>query len=226
MWAAASWDARPPLELAGKGKSVTILEKDVPGRHASGHNSGGVRCQGRDVREIPLALASREMWDFHEKTVHSDCGFHVSPRLRLAESQAEMETLEKRCSTLKSMGFDHEVLVDRRQVLALSPNVADHVVGGLVCYTDGLANPLITSKAYARAAENKGVKIHSRTRVVEALATSSGFRVKTAAGETFECECLVNATGAWAGRFSRMLDDPVPVFADAPTMMVTAGCRG
>ncbi len=111
-------------------------------------------------------------------------------------------------------------MVDRDQVMKLSPNLSGHVVGGLVCYTDGLANPLLTSKAYAKTAENKGVKIHSRTRVVEARTTANGFRVKTAAGEVFESEVLVNATGAWAARFSNMLDDPLPVFAAAPTMMV------
>jgi sarcosine oxidase subunit beta len=214
------------LELALKGKSVTILEKDVPGCHASGHNSGGVRCQGRDIREIPMALASRKLWDLHEKTIHSDCGFHVSPRLRLAESQAEMETLEKRCKTLNDLGFDHEVLVDRDQVMKLSPNLSGHIVGGLVCYSDGLANPMITSKAYAAAALDKGVTIHARTRVVEAHTTGSGFKVKTAAGQVFESECLVNATGAWAARFSRMLGDPLPVFAVAPTMMVTSRVPG
>lgn len=44
------------IELARKGKSVIIFEKDVPGRHASGNNSSGVRCHGRDIREIPIAL--------------------------------------------------------------------------------------------------------------------------------------------------------------------------
>jgi sarcosine oxidase subunit beta len=209
------------IELANKGKSVIILEKDVPGRHASGHNSGGVRCQGRDLREVAFALEARKMWDLHPQTVNSDCGFHVSPRLRLAESDAEMEVLEKRCQKLNSLGFDHEVLVDREAVRRLSPNVVDHVVGGLVCYTDGLANPMITAKAYADTAVAKGVVIHSHTRVVEAAATSRGFKARTSKGDIFEGEVLVNGTGAWSGRFSEMLGDPIPVFAVAPTMMVT-----
>ena len=209
------------IELARKGKSVIIFEKDVPGRHASGNNSGGVRCQGRDVREIPIAVEARRMWDHHEKSVNSDCGFYVSPRLRLAESDAELEILEKRCAKLKGMGYDHEVMVDRDEVFRLSPNVSEHVVGGLACYTDGLANPMLTAKAYAATAEREGVTILSQTRVLEAQATSSGFKVKTSSGKEYEGEILVNGTGAWAGRFSEMLGDPLPVFAAAPTMMVT-----
>lgn len=209
------------IELARKGKSVIIFEKDVPGRHASGNNSGGVRCQGRDIREIPFAVEARKMWDHHKSSLGSDCGFFVSPRLRLAESDADMEVLVKREKLLKSMGYDHEVIVDLEEVKRMSPNVSKHIVGGLACYTDGLANPMLTSKVYATAAINEGVTILSNTRVVEAKTTSNGFKVRTSAGLEYEGEALVNGTGAWAGRFSEMLGDPLPVFAAAPTMMVT-----
>lgn len=214
------------IELARKGKSVIIFEKNIPGRHASGNNSGGVRCQGRDIREISFALEARKMWDHHSKTVFSDCGFFVSPRLRLAESDADMEVLVKRQEKLNSLGYDHEVVVDREEVLRMSPNVSDHIVGGLACYTDGLANPMLTSKAYATTAEREGVTILSHTRVVEVKTTASGFKVRTSGGKEYEGEMLVNGTGAWAGRFSEMLGDPLPVFAAAPTMMVTDRMSG
>lgn len=209
------------IELARRNKSVILFEKDVPGRHASGHNSGGVRCQGRDVREIPFAVASREMWDMHPQTVGSDCGFYVSPRLRLAENDADMEKLAKRQDLLRSMGYNHEVLVDKEEVLRLSPHVSEHIVGGLVCASDGLANPLLTSKVYAAQAVREGVNILSHTRIVHAEKTANGFKVRTALGKEYEGEMLLNGTGAWAGRFSAMLGDHIPVTAVAPTMMVT-----
>ena len=111
--------------------------------------------------------------------------------------------------------------MDLEEVRRLSPNVADHVVGGLACYTDGLANPMLTSKAYAATAEKEGVTLLSKTRILAAQSTASGFKVRTSGGKTYEGEMLVNCTGAWAGRFSEMLGDPLPVFSAAPTMMVT-----
>lgn len=132
-----------------------------------------------------------------------------------------MEVLVKRQQKLSGLGYDHEVLVDREEVFRMSPNVADHVVGGLACYSDGLANPMLTSKAYAATAEREGVTILTQTRVVEAQTTAGGFKVRTGAGKEYEGEMLVNGTGAWAGRFSEMLGDPLPVFSAAPTMMVT-----
>ncbi len=214
------------LEMARAGKSVIVFEKDFPGRHASGNNSGGVRCQGRNLKEVSFAFESRKMWDHHKETVGSDCGFFVSPRLRLAENDAEMEILLKREKTLNDMGYTHEEIIDRDEVRRLSPNVADHVVGGLVCRNDGLANPMLTTKAYAKAAVAAGVKLLTETRIVEASKTSSGFKVRTMDGKTYEGEVMVNATGAWAGRFSAMLGDPLPVTAAAPTMMVTNRVAG
>ena len=86
------------IELARKGKSVIIFEKDVPGRHASGNNSGGVRCQGRDVREIAFAVEARKMWDHHASSINSDCGFYVSPRLRLASTRLSPSPQGRPCA--------------------------------------------------------------------------------------------------------------------------------
>ena len=51
------------LMLARRGKSVTLLERDQAGTRASAVNFGGVRQNGRDLRELPLAMRARELWD-------------------------------------------------------------------------------------------------------------------------------------------------------------------
>ena len=46
------------LQLAMRGKSCVVLEKDSAGRHASGVNAGGLRRLNRHPAEIPLAVAA------------------------------------------------------------------------------------------------------------------------------------------------------------------------
>jgi sarcosine oxidase subunit beta len=174
------------IDLVRHGKTTIVFDKDVPGRHASGHNSG----------------------------------------LRLAENAKEMAMLERRHAQLVALGFEHEVLADREEVRRLSPNVAERVVGGLVCHSDGLANPMVTSKAYAKAAGALGARILPHTQIVSASQTTSGFAVQTSDGKLHEGGVLINAAGAWAGELSAMLDDPLPIIAAAPTMMVTARVPG
>ncbi len=50
------------LQLAMAGQKVIVVEKNSPGRHASGVNAGGLRRLNRDPAEIPLAVAAAQMW--------------------------------------------------------------------------------------------------------------------------------------------------------------------
>ncbi|MCC7284258.1 MAG: FAD-binding oxidoreductase, partial [Acetobacteraceae bacterium] len=50
------------LFLAERGLSVSVLEKDSVGRHASGVNAGGVRRLGRHPAEVPISVRSMKIW--------------------------------------------------------------------------------------------------------------------------------------------------------------------
>ena len=76
------------LNLRLRGVSVCVVEKDAPGRHASGVNAGGVRRLNRDLAEIPLSLASLELWQDLPNLVGDDCGFHATGQIRIAETDA------------------------------------------------------------------------------------------------------------------------------------------
>ena len=119
------------LHLARRGQSVILLERDVAGGQASGVNAGGVRRLLRDPREIPLSLVSLKLWYEMESLVGSDCGFQPCGQLSLAENDAEMRNFEERVKLLKSLGYRHEKLVDKKQLRRIVPQLASHCVGGL-----------------------------------------------------------------------------------------------
>src|SRR4029079_6283682 len=84
------------LHLARRGISVTVLEKDHVGRHASGVNAGGVRRLGRHPAEIPLSVASMELWHSIVDLVDDDCGLECHGQVKVAENPAELEILRER----------------------------------------------------------------------------------------------------------------------------------
>ena len=104
------------LHLAMTGAKVTVLEKDHAGRNASGVNAGGVRRLGRDTREIPLALESRKIWERISDLVDDDCDFAARGHVQVAETEEELVTQRKRVTELQALGFDHEKIVDRKQL--------------------------------------------------------------------------------------------------------------
>lgn len=209
------------LHLARAGFRPVVLEKDYVGRHASGVNAGGVRRLGRHLAEVPLSVASLELWQRIGDLVDDDCGFESHGQVKVAESQAELESLRQRVAQLSALGFHHEELVDRDELRGLLPAVAPHCVGGLVSRADGAALPYRTTLAFKRAAEHHGTTFFEGTRALDVKQAGGLWRV-ACERETFEARYLVNAAGAWAGAIAAMLREPVPIEAVALMLMITA----
>ena len=208
------------LHLAQRGLKAMVVEKDSPGRHASGVNAGGLRRLNRHPAEIPLAVAAAEMWRDIQSFVGSDCDVQLSGQVRVAENAADMQKLEERAATVRALGFEHEQLIDRDRLYQLVPELAPHCVGGLYTAGDGFARPYHALTAFRRTAQSLGVDYRTGCRVTGLDRVGDCWRAITEQGN-FEAPILVNCAGAWAGQICKYLDEPVPLEVGAPMMMVT-----
>lgn len=212
------------LHLARAGWRVQVVEKDHAGRHASGVNAGGVRRLGRHLAEVPLSVASMQMWHHIREWVDDDCGFESHGQVKVAESAEDMQRLQARVAQLHAAGFNHEELLDRSQLRELLPAVSEHCVGGLVSREDGAALPYRTTWAFRRAAQSAGAVFHEECAAL-GLQPGGGhepvWRLRTARGE-FEAPRVVNAAGAWAAQVARWVGDDAPVNPSAYMLMITA----
>ncbi len=202
-----------------RGLSVIVLEKDSVGRHASGVNAGGVRRLGRDPAEIGLSDRAMALWRIIAEIVDDDCGFKTLPHVKVAETDAELETLVERAATLRGMGYEHEQVVGRSALRRLLPAVADHCVGGLTSL-DGYAIPWTTTAAFRRKAEAEGVLFREGT-AVSSVASDGAAWCVTAGGAIFRAARILNCAGAWGGQIAAMVGDHIPIKAIAPMMIVT-----
>lgn len=210
------------LHLARDGKKVVVLEKDVVGRHASGVNAGGVRSLKRHLTEIPLIHGALDMWHRMPEIVGSDCGFYETGYLVAAENDEDMRELEERAATTRALGYDNEIIIDKKTLEKLAPPIADHCVGGIMSSSDGHASPAETCRAFCAACIDAGVVIHMGCEALEIDVKSNGFSVKTSTQGILESEQVLNCAGAWANNIGAMIDDPLPVEPVGPSVMVTA----
>jgi sarcosine oxidase subunit beta len=209
------------LHLARRGATVIVLEKDHVGRHASGVNAGGVRRLGRHPAEIPLSVASLELWHRIGDLVDDDCGFERHGQVKVAESDEELAILAKRVAEVRALGFSHEELIDRAELRRLVPAISEHCVGAIVSRDDGAANPYRTTLAFKRKAESLGGVFVEGCRVTALTRDASVWRVTAADGRRFEAPNIVNCTGAWADRIAASLGEPVPLEASAFMLMIS-----
>lgn len=209
------------LHAAMRGLSVIVIEKDTVARHASGTNAGGVRRLFRNTAEIPISQRSMEIWYRIELLLDDDCGFQRAPQIRVAETEAELETLRARSAEVRSLGFDHEVILDRAQMREYLPAVADHCVGALASLDDGFALPYQTTFAFQRKAQSLGVRFYEKTVAERVERDGHDWTISCRGGDRFIGRYFLNCAGAWAGAVARELGEAAPVEAVAPMMIVT-----
>src|SRR5437870_4214318 len=71
------------------GRSVTLLERELTGRQASGVNFGNVRRQGRALAQIPLANRARAVWGRVRELVGEDLEFAPLGHLRACYTEKQ-----------------------------------------------------------------------------------------------------------------------------------------
>jgi len=208
------------LQLAMRGTRCTVLDKDSPGRHASGVNAGGLRQLNRDPAEVPLSVAAAEMWHNIEALVDADCDTHFPGQIRVAENSEDMLALEERAAMIRALGFEHEEIIGRKELYKLVPALAPHCKGALIRRNDGYGRPFHALDAFRRKARSLGVEFRASTRVDALVHSADEWQVSTPKGE-FHAPVLVNCAGAWAGHIAAALGDTAPVKPGAPMLMIT-----
>jgi len=97
-----------------------------------------------------------------------------------------------------------EVILDKKKIKQMEPNLTDEVVGVLHAPSAGLASPYELTFALAENAVMNGAKFFRNHEVVKIKHQDYVFTVRTFAGE-FQGRNLINASGLYAARISRML---------------------
>ena len=209
--------------LAREGVEVTLLERADLNTQASGSNAGSIHAQiphepfmleGEDwarifAPTIPLMLASIRLWQRLEAELGCDLEFSLGGGLLVGESEAQLRDIERKARIEREQGLEVELL-DKTELHRRAPYLSERMIGGAFCPTEGKANPLKVTPAFAAAARRHGAVIMTHRPVTALAAEDGGYRVETAAG-SIQARCVVNAAGAEAGRISAMLGLALPI---------------
>lgn len=208
------------LHLARAGISALVLEKNYIGRHASGVNAGGVRTLSRHLAEVPLSLASREIWLRIKDWVDDDCGFDQNGQMRVAENETDVATLRTRQKLMTDHGYTHEEWIEPDEIRSIVPAITPSIQGGLIVRADGSADPYRTTRAFRFKAQSLGARVVEGIQVQSIARQGNDWIITTDQG-VFTSPVLVNCAGAWADRIAAQMGEPVPLEPVGPMMLVT-----
>jgi len=145
--------------LAREGHAPMLIEKKGIAHMASGRTLGGVRQSGRHAAELPLARAAVAQWVGLIDTLGADVDYRQSGNLRLARTTAEVDVIRSLVESQRAQGLDLHFLADNAAVRAIAPAISAHVLAASYCPTDGHADPVKATHAFADSARRHGATI-------------------------------------------------------------------
>lgn len=206
--------------LARAGLSVAIVEADEVASVASGASAGGVRQQGRDPRELPIAMKAIARWPSLTEELGTNLDYRQGGHLTFVEQESDLPAMEARVRDQRQRGLGIS-MVYGDELKELVPGVSPNMLAGAWCPTDGHAMPILVTKAFCAAAQRHGAQLFERNPVSRLrLEGNRVTGVETVNGTIRAGQVLV-AAGAWSAELMRPLGIEVPIVTHALQMMVT-----
>jgi glycine/D-amino acid oxidase-like deaminating enzyme len=188
--------------LAKKGLRVALLDKGVVGGEQTSRNWGWCRQQHRDLRELPLAQKSLQMWGDLSQELGLDTGFRRTGLIYVTTRPGDLAQWE--AWTLKARDYQmHSHILSAAEAKAMTPGSTVEWLGGVHSPSDGRAEPALAGPAIAEGARKKGASIHQNC-AVRGLDIAAG-RVAGVITEKgrIRAPAVLAAGGAWTSMFFR-----------------------
>ncbi len=203
--------------LAKEGLKPVVIEKADIGGEASGSNGGGVRQSARNLKEMPLAMESIQIYGQLHDELGMDVEYVREGNLRLCTSEEELETMRQAIVNQRESGLEL-TLLDRQQVLELNPYVGEKVIGASYCATDGHVNPFLVTYGYYLKAKSLGARFFTHEAVNEILMQKGKVAGVVTDKQQIATDLVVDAAGIAGRKVANMvgLDIPMrPIFSEA-----------
>jgi len=206
--------------LARKGADVTLVEERSIAAAASGASAGGVRQQGRDPREMPLAIAAIARWEHLEAELDADIHYYREGHVAVYEREEDVAVARQRVADQRSLGLDIS-LVTGQALHDLVPGLAPHIAAGTYTANDGHANPTLTTQAFARAARKEGAKNLIGVGVTGFSRQGDRITGVDTADGVLGADHVVLATGAWTRDLVAKLGVDLPIIPHGLQMILS-----
>lgn len=223
------------FELAERGASVRVYDRDEPARAASWAGAGMLAPyteNARDEAMIALCAASLALYPQFVERVATASG--IDPHLRLngivhaAFGEDAAARAAQRAQELRRLGASCDLL-DRSAALAAEPWLSPRVSGALLVHGEGYVDNRRLGRALTAACRARGAIVTRSTSLSVECDARRVLGVRTEFGFT-PAAAAINACGAWAGSLPGLrapnLPAIVPVKGQMLALQTPAGLVG
>lgn len=197
--------------LAGKGRSVLLLDSGPFGGGSTCKAAGGVREQFSDAVNIRLAQRSMEVFEGFQRLFGVDIDLHQVGYLFLLDDADDVDDFERAVALQNSLGVGSQ-MISPAEAARLSPMIStDGLLAAAINMRDGHCTPEGVVQGYAASARRRGATLVSGCAVTGAEVVDGRIRAVLTDRGRVETEQVVCAAGAWSGQVAAMFGVDLPV---------------
>jgi glycine cleavage system T protein len=202
-------------------RDVLLLERRDLSCGTTWHAAGLVGQLRATHNLTRLAKYGADLYEGLEAETGQATGFRRPGSISVARTTERMHELKRAASMARCFGVDVEVIAPSEAGRRWPLMRSDDLVGAVWLPRDGRTNPIDTTRALARGAQQRGATILENT-AVTAIQRRRGAvtGVSTTRGDV-ACEAVVNCAGMWARQIGQLVDVTVPLHASEHFYIVT-----
>ena len=200
------------LAESGCANVLVIEREERQGLGSTSKSMGGVRAQFATSINIQMSIYSIDLFSRFEEVTGQTADYRAHGYLFCATTEAHLNYLRGNQEKQKAFGLKNAEMVSREDVVKMVPQmVADDIIGGAYCPTDGFVDPYGVMTGFAKRARELGVRIWLNTAVTGINVENGAVTgVSTTQGEV-STRNVVNAAGPWAAGVAEMAGVELPV---------------
>jgi sarcosine oxidase subunit beta len=200
------------LTEAGCTDVLIIEREEKQGLGSTSKSMGGVRAQFATPINIQMSLYSIDLFSRFEEATGQTADYRAHGYLFCATTEAHLKYLRENQEKQRAFGLKDAEMVSRDEIVKMVPQlIADDIIGGAYCPTDGFVDPHGVLTGFAKRAKERGVRIWLNTEVTGINVENGAVAgVKTTNGEV-STRNVVNAAGPWAAAIAKLAGVELPV---------------
>jgi len=193
--------------------NVLIIEREEKqGLGSTSKSLGGVRAQFATPINVQMSIYSIDLFSRFEEVTGQTADYRAHGYLFCATTEAHLRYLRKNQEKQRAFGLKNAEMVSREEIVKMVPQmIADDIIGGAYCPSDGFVDPYGVMTGFAKRAKELGVRIWLDTAVTGVNVENGAVTgVRTTRGEV-STRNVVNAAGPWAAGVAEMAGVELPV---------------
>jgi sarcosine oxidase subunit beta len=200
------------------GVSVTLLERHGLSNGTTGRSGAIVRQHYSNDFTIRMASESLHIFERFDELVGGDCGFTRTGMLVLAD-EANAEAIGANVQLQQAQGVKTRMIAPQ-EISEITPEYSSAGIAA-ACYEEdaGVADPMATTRCFARRARELGASIDEGTAVKQILVSDKRVTGIRTATETIAAGTVIVAANVWSNALLQPLGITLPVTATRHPMV-------